>query len=200
MEETPVQPPAEEKPQLTAEEIASTNAKKKKRNKLILWAVFITVIILVPVLIYFIKQCEISKLKEQHSARMIEIQKKDSSFVAQTNNVNLGTVVRVLAWAVRSEVTRANLDQANQYIAELVKTKAYKQVIVIADDGRVILSTDKKYEGEKFITFFTDELLGNNEVKIIPQKDGNLMASAPVMGDDKRLGTVVVTYTPAVLN
>jgi hypothetical protein len=199
MEDTKPPVTGSESSQVNTEKTQSELKKKKKRTRLIFILIIISIAILIPVIIYFFKQDEINKLKEQQQIEISQLKQQATDQVTKNNNANLETVVRVLAWAVRSELTRSNLDQANQYMTELVKIKNYRQVVLISDEGKVLLSTDKKYEGEGFIKLFYDQLVGNEPVKIAPQKNGELMVSAPIMGIDKRLGTIVIMYAPEVL-
>lgn len=189
--QTPVSPPTP----------APVVEKKKKKisTKWILIIIAIVIVILVPVVIYFVKDCEINKLKEQQQKEIAGIRKQAADAVDQNNETNLKSVAKVFSWAVRTEMTRGNMDLVNQMIIELVKINDYRQVVLLSDQGEVLLSTDKKFEGEGFSASIYEQLLGSDDVKVAPQKNGELMVSAPVFGMDKRLGTIIITYQPSKL-
>lgn len=193
-------PPAGSPDTQQADGIKVTPAETKKKNrKWILWLIIIAVIILIPLIIYLVKQFEINNLKEQQQKEIADIKLKATEKVMDNNRTNLETVARVLSWAIRSELTRSNLDQANQYIIEMVKMNDYRRIILFAADGNVLLSTDKKFEGEKFPSMILSQIQGGDQISVAPQENGDLMVAAPVMGMDKKLGTIVITYKPSGL-
>jgi cell division protein FtsL len=194
-DKNPTPPATPDKPVTPVEE----KKKKKISTKKILWIIFIVVIILVPVVIYFIKDCEINRLKEKQAVEIQAIKQQASDKVDLNNNANLIIVGKIFSWAVRGELTRDNKDQVNQMMIELVKENDYRQVVLLSGDGSVVLSTDKKFEGEGFNNSVYEALLGSDNVQVSPQKNGDLLVAAPVFGIDSRLGTVIITYRPSVL-
>jgi hypothetical protein len=186
---TPVKPvtPVEEK------------KKKKISTKWIFRIIIILVVILVPVIIYFAKDIEINRLKEKQALEIQSMKQQASDKVDLNNNANLIIVGKIFSWAVRGELTRDNKDQVNQMMIELVKENDYRQVVLLSSDGSVVLSTDKKYEGDDFNKSVYDAMLGSDNVQVSPQKNGDLLVAAPVFGIDSRLGTVIITYRPSIL-
>jgi hypothetical protein len=205
MEENTPPVPEPEKPKTETPTVtpvtkpADATPKKKANYKWVWWLVGIVIVILVPVIIYFVKQMEIDRLKDAQKKEIGNVRLQAADLVKKNNETNLQNVAKVFTWAVRAEAMRQNMDQINQMMIELVKIDEYRQVVLLADDGTVVLSTDKKYEGEGFSESFYKQILGANEVKIYPQKNGDLFVSAPVFGIDVRLGTVVIAYRPAAL-
>ncbi|MBA3755671.1 MAG: hypothetical protein H0X02_05350 [Nitrosomonas sp.] len=106
---------------------------------------------------------------------------------------------QVLSWAVRSELIRNNLDQINQYLSEIVKMKDTERVVLIGDDGQLLVSTDKRLEEAKETELFPKEILNLQKITVKSDVDGRKIMVVPVMGLNKKIATVVVSYKLAKL-
>lgn len=106
---------------------------------------------------------------------------------------------QVLAWAVRGELIRNNLDQIDQYLTELVKTKDTERVVLISDEGKLLVSTDKRLESEEASKLYPKDILGLQTITIKSDVDNKKLLVVPVMGLNKRLATIVITYNPPSL-
>lgn len=106
---------------------------------------------------------------------------------------------QVLAWAVRGELLRNNLDQIDQYLTELVKTKDTERVVLISEEGKLLVSTDKRLEDEAAAKIYPKEVLNQRKVTMTSDSKGRKMLVVPVMGLNSRLATVVITYNPPTL-
>jgi len=177
-------------------EIHTPPKKKKLSAQTIVSIVIICLLIIIPTAIYLWKQIEISNLKKLHIIEMSEMRTKVNTSITDNNKKNIETLTRVFAWAVRSEMLRNNMDQVNIYMTEMVKKADLNDISLIKPDGVVILSTNKKYEGNIYPNPVTNQLGSINEVTSQNDANGNIMCICPVMGLDNRLGTLVLTYTP----
>ncbi len=106
---------------------------------------------------------------------------------------------QVLAWAVRGELIRNNLDQIDQYLTELVKTKDTERVVLISDEGKLLVSTDKRLENEDASELYSKEILSQPVITVKSDVDNRKLLIVPVMGLNKRLGTIIVSYNPPPL-
>lgn len=106
---------------------------------------------------------------------------------------------QVLAWAVRGELIRNNLDQIDQYLTELVKTRDTERVVLISDEGKLLVSTDKKLESEEAASLYPQEILGLQTVTVKSDVNNRKLLVVPVMGLNKRLATIVISYNPPSL-
>jgi hypothetical protein len=176
----------------------NTPDKKKKRMsaQAIVSIIIICLLIAIPAGIYFWKQGEISKLKKQHETEISNIKADAGKTIADNNKKSIETITRVFAWAVRSEMLRNNMEQVNTYMNDLVKTADLNDISAIKTDGIVILSTNKKYEGNAYPGFVASELNNINEVVSRDDAGGNIMSICPIMGLDNKMGTIVITYKP----
>lgn len=101
---------------------------------------------------------------------------------------------QVLSWAVRGELIRNNIEQIDQYLSEIVKMKDTERVVLIGDDGQLLVSTDKRLEEAKGIEIFPKEILNLQKITIKSDVDGKKILVVPVMGLNKKIATVVVSY------
>ncbi len=61
-------------------------------------------------------------------------------------NENYKTISNVFSWAVRSDLMRNNLDQANQYVENVTKEPYVKKAYLIDVDKKIILLSTNKAE------------------------------------------------------
>jgi len=101
---------------------------------------------------------------------------------------------QVLSWAVRGELIRHNIDQIDQYLNEIVKMKDTERVVLIGDDGQLLVSTDKRLEETKGVELYPKEILDLQKITIKSDVDGKKILVVPVMGLNKKIATVVVSY------
>lgn len=101
---------------------------------------------------------------------------------------------QVLSWAVRGELIRNNLDQVDQYLSELVKMRDTERVVLISEDGQLLVSTDKRLEETKGTEIFPSEILNLQKITVKSDVDGKKILVVPVMGLNKKIATVVVSY------
>lgn len=106
---------------------------------------------------------------------------------------------QILSWAVRGELIRNNIDQIDQYFGELVRMKDTERVVLIAEDGQLLVSTDKRLEETKGSEIFPKEILNLQKITIKSDVDGRKILVVPVMGLNKKIATVVVSYKQSKL-
>jgi hypothetical protein len=99
-----------------------------------------------------------------------------------------------LAWAVRGEMVRNNLDQVDQYFAELVRLERISRVVLAGRDGKVLVSSDRKFLSSEASALYPADALSAEQVAVRPDADGGKLLVIPVMGLNARLGTVLVSY------
>lgn len=103
-----------------------------------------------------------------------------------------------LAWAVRGEMIRNNLDQVDQFFTEIVRLPNTERVLLIgADDNKVLVSTDRRHQGADGAAVVGADTLQVQQVSVRAGQNGTRELVIPVMGLNSRLGTVIVTTRPA---
>lgn len=117
---------------------------------------------------------------------------QEASEVFQINaEQQLALMMKPLVWAVRAELTRGNQEQIDQYFKQLVKSDKIQEVTLLDKTGKIILSSNKKNEGNNLDTDYANEVIKIEASTIITETDVLAIAS-PVMGLDDRLGTLLV--------
>ncbi len=99
-----------------------------------------------------------------------------------------------LAWAVRGEMIRNNLDQIDQFFTEIVKLPYTERAVLADSTGTVRVSTDRRHLGAALTTLVPVEATLADKVEVRNQANGMKLLVIPIMGLNSRLGTVVVSY------
>jgi hypothetical protein len=172
----------------------NTTVPQKKR---IGFQTIVSIIIIFLLIVHYIwNWVETNKLKKQHITEISDIKTKANNAIAENNKKNIETLTRVFAWAVRSEMLRSNMEQVSTYMNELVKSADLTDISAIKSDGIVVLSTNKKFEGNAYPGSVANELGSINDVTLRTDADGNIICIAPIMGLDSRLGSIIINYSP----
>lgn len=138
---------------------------------------------------------QIAVQKEQFAAQKAELLRKSAELYAQDKKDALSLFSIPLAWVVRREMISENLDQIDQYFTELVKIKGFSRIVLAKADGVVALSSDRKFLGAKFDSIYPAEHLTAEQTQILGSPPGQYLLVVPIMGLNKRLGTLVISYT-----
>lgn len=114
----------------------------------------------------------------------------------QQNNVEmLRLFSRPLVWSIRAEMLRGNNEQIDLLIADLVRENNIENIFVIDLDGNVFVSTTKRQEGQPASDFVNPDVLSADVTLIQEAGENKLRLVAPVLGFDKRIGTLVIEFT-----
>lgn len=103
--------------------------------------------------------------------------------------------MKAFVWAVRNAMLQNKPGEINEYVNTLVKDRGVKEVLLVDPTGKVTISTNKKNQGVQFADRYPSYLLQQQGVYFNEKKPYEL--SAPVMAPNRRLGTLVMFYTPA---
>lgn len=114
------------------------------------------------------------------------------SFEARIDTLQLEGMeltAKVLSWAIRSEVTRENLEQANQFFLQFIKeANISKAQYIDVETGAILISTDKKDEG----TMILNPMVLNAEKQFVDRDSLHWRIATPVMGLNQKLGVLIV--------
>ncbi len=154
-------------------------------------ALFVALIGIIAVgVVYFWKDTEGKK-------RTAAVEKKAAAQLLENNEEMLKLLTKPLIWSIRSEMLRGNLEQVDIFITDLVREKNFQYICLVGPNGDILVSTDKKLEGNP-ATGIVDATVINTDSVIVNRKENEmLIVASPVMGYDKRLGTIVFEYAPA---
>lgn len=132
------------------------------------------------------------QIENCETARTALIEEVNQQFYTNTAS-HLELTMKPLVWAVRSEMTRSNEEQVNQYFSQLVKEEKILEVILIDNDKKILISSNKKNEGTTFMSEYVDTIMNSREMTMLGDSS-KLMISAPVLSIDRRIGVLVVNY------
>jgi len=178
------------------EEKEELKKKKKQRNIFILIASFI----FIPVLVYVIKDGQLRKLKIKQKQEIALIKKNATENIINAHKEKLEIVCEVFSWSVTTELTHKQTSTIDNYMVELVKIPEFQELALINSTGKILLSTDKKYEGEAFSEMFPADMYfnkGNNKAK--EMNDGILFTSKEIVVNKKLYGYLIITYKPTMV-
>jgi hypothetical protein len=102
-----------------------------------------------------------------------------------------------LAWAVRGEMIRNNLDQVDQFFTEIVRLPNTERVLLVGTDNKVLIATDRRLKGADAVALVGADALQLPQVSVRAGQDGTRELVIPVMGLNARIGTVILTARPA---
>ena len=102
------------------------------------------------------------------------------------------TLVNTMALTLRSELTRNNKEQAEQYMVEFLKSDLNISRVSFMDQSskEILFSTDKSFESK----IIDDELIINTNESSIKQIESGLLLTAPVNGLSKQLGVLIINW------
>jgi len=187
---------ASEKEKLSTDNKLENQSKEKEmkkskfgafvlRHKMVFTLLFI---ILVISLWAFIK---ISLIENQSKKDILKLKSDYENRLDSITAKNLMLTSKVFSWAIRSELTRDNKEQVNQFFLNFIKEPGVSKVeFVNALDGKVSLSTNKKDEGSAYTNQVA--LLTNETINY--KTDSVLNVVTPVMGLNNKLGVLVIEF------
>lgn len=107
---------------------------------------------------------------------------------------------QVLAWAVRSELIRNNIDQIGLYLNDIVKQIDAERIVLISESGELLVSTDKRLEDVEGSDLYAKDVVNVNKITIKSDVDGKKLLIAPIYDFNKRIAVLVISYNQAKLN
>lgn len=132
---------------------------------------------------------KVNRLEKAHQATIEQLNMDYQQKMDSLALINASQVVSAVTWAVRSEMTRDNLEQVNTYFIQLIKEPSIENIqLVNQTSGEVILSTNKKDEG----TTVSDEFVLNAKEPTSIIKGEKIYSAAPVFGLSQQLGVLVI--------
>ncbi|MCB1950328.1 hypothetical protein [Nitrosomonas sp.] len=107
---------------------------------------------------------------------------------------------QVLAWAVRSELIRNNIDQIGLYLNDIVKQIDADRIVLISESGELLVSTDKRLEDVKGSDLYPQDVINVHTITIKSDVDGKKLLIAPISDFNKRVAVLVISYNQAKIS
>lgn len=154
------------------------------------WYLFVILLLMLAVAgTYVWKNMAVAKAKTELTQRAEQV-------IGEQNKAYLQLIAVPLSWAVRSEMIRGNYDQVNQYLAQFIKEKGMKELVVARPDGQVVAATNKKFQGAVITDVFPAEVLQVESTTFTHRNNGEIVVVSPIMGLNERLGVMVLVFSP----
>lgn len=127
---------------------------------------------------YFNGKLTERRLTQAHKAEMVSLHKAHAEQIG-----------KLFSWSIRSEITRNNMEQAEQYMLSLVREPNIEKVTFVdAKTKTIVYSTNKAEEGN---TIDDSNLFNINQTEVTTRTNGTTIIS-PVMGIDRKLGILII--------
>lgn len=163
------------------------------KNKILVAA---GVIILLFAALWIWKAAEIKNLKKENEKKEILLRQKAFELLSQSDYKYLKLLAKPYVWAIRTEIMKGNIEAVNLYANDMVKEKYFQTITVVNDKGVIVSSTNKKLEGKSYASVGNAAYLTNDSTVVNKVDDATLEVSSPVMGFNKRIGTLIFNYMP----
>ncbi len=172
----------------------STKVKKINRTPIIIAVLFVFAI----GAMYVWKSVSERKLRSEYDMQKQEMVIAATSILSSRTEKLLNAVMQPFVWSVRTELLKDNYDQIDSYLTQFVKQDEFNSVMLITPDMEIKVSTDKKLEGAIMKDENIKAAMNTNSIVITKANpdDQEMIISAPVMGFNSKLGTIVVFYKP----
>ncbi len=171
----------------------------RDRSDRSLWLWIIGLLLLVVVGVYAWKEIQLGDVRgEAEQQRQALVERAGEQVDARTQRL-LRLTAQPLGWAVRSEMIRRNLDQVDAYLAEFVQEEGVESAVLAGERDTVLVATDRRFQGARFSEHFPAELLERDQTTVEAADQARLRLVVPIMGINRRLGTLVVIYRPEEL-
>gem|GEM_PF-1960286 len=153
------------------------------------------VILLLAGVIYLIVQNRQLEHKTSQERSVLQTKVRQNQLLNDRQQLNL--TMKTFVWAVRNAMLQDKTGEINEYFNTLVKNRGVREVLLVNSAGKILISTNKKNQDMPFTNRFPAYLLQKQDIYFNNKMPYEL--SAPVMAPNKRLGTLVMFYTPATI-
>jgi len=182
---------------MSTKQVTSEKSKKGFFSRNIGWMLIISVLVAGMLFTYFRSRMSLQKMNEVMRTHQENLEESVNEFLLSNTEDLLMLSTKGLNWAIRGELIRGNEEQIQQYLSQLVKEKGVEHVEFINSEGIIEMSSNKKKEGQKFnLSGYEENPLVKDKAFYSFNEDGTVNLFAPIMGLEKRLGTLMILYTP----
>lgn len=180
------------------EKNASESAEKSSffsstKNKMLVAA---GVVIVLFAALWIWKAAEIKNLKQEKEKREASLQQQAADLLRQADYRYLKLLAKPYVWAIRTEMMKGNIEAVNLYANDMVKEKNFQTITVADEKGIVVSSTNKKLEGKPYASAANAASLNSDSTVVNQTDNGAVNVTSPVMGFNKRIGTLIFNYMP----
>lgn len=174
-------------------ETQPVNTDTKKENKFlkfILQNKVIVILILLLFGVFFWALIKMHYMEKDFKMQQSEMVNKYELKFDSLNVAKMELVSTVFSWAIRSELSRENMEQVNEFFLNFIKVPDVEKVQLVSyDSSKILISTDKKDEGQAI----TDrKLFASDTLHYYRTDASHIQYITPIMGLNKRIGSLVI--------
>ncbi|MEO7489287.1 MAG: hypothetical protein ABIU77_19390, partial [Ferruginibacter sp.] len=161
-------------------------------NKKILITIGIALVLLITIWIW--KSIEIKDIRSKTESDYQALKEQAIKGIVAAKEEQLKVLAKPYVWAVRTEMMKGNISQVNLYALDMIKENNFMRIAIANDSGIIVSSTNKKDEGNSFTSIGEAAALTNDNTLVANTGDSVLIVTSPIMGFNKRLGTLFIKY------
>lgn len=140
-------------------------------------------------------------LNRDHQQAVASLSEKAVVFGDETQKELLRFSLKSAGLGIRSEWIRNNQEQIDLYLGNLAQHPRVEIAQVIENNGNVLISSDKHLQGTRFkAQGLESDPLQRKETSYYQVRPEEAWVFTPVMGIDKRLGTLMIQYQTRVFS
>lgn len=136
---------------------------------------------------------EISLVKQRAAEERAAVLHSATEALATQTSSLLRLSALPLGWAVRSALLKDDLTSVDTYLQRIVQERHVTGAALVGADGKVRLAGNRKLEKLSAEAAFPGVAI-SGQSPTVTTGEHDLRAVVPVMGYDRRLGTVIVSY------
>lgn len=179
------------------QQLSHNSAPMVSRKSLLI--VIVTALILLSGL-WIWKDVELGKVRSESEIAGKTLKTQVSLKMDSTLRSQLLLLSKPLVWAIRDKMISGNRQDINVYMNQMVKEKNFEEISIVDQRNVILLSTDKKEEGKPYATFYNNAFLKSDSTKMYTQRGRTILITTPILGLDKRLGTLSIRYNMPIPN
>ncbi|MEO6730772.1 MAG: hypothetical protein ABIN01_06115 [Ferruginibacter sp.] len=107
----------------------------------------------------------------------------------------LQQISKPYVWSARTTMLQGNLQQLDLYGNDMVKEKNFLSIMVADSKGKILSSTDKKYEGKDITSLTPVPDITADSTTTRQLTDSLLLTTSPIMSFNSRIGTLIINYS-----
>jgi hypothetical protein len=146
--------------------------------------------------LYLWKELSVRKVINESAQREEAVVAKTQLELSKRTEGFLQLTAIPFVWAIRSEMLRENMEQVDGYTRSFVQQPGVGFVAVANAAGKIVVATDKKWEGQPLTGLIAQEIVAVSSVQVLKgAAEESYQVVAPVMGYNSRLGTVLLSFS-----
>lgn len=177
-------------PPAAKEEVQGFFAKNR------VWIILIIALVVGNIGTFFYQDYRKDQMKKDFSEAFVEEGKLAEEMVVYRNKRAAEEMTQSLVSSIRGEMLRGNKEQLNLSLIGLVQSTGADLVTIVDTLGIVYLSTDKKFENQSILDVLPVVPRRVDKAETIKSDLEEAITVTPVMADDHRIGTLILSYRP----